>query len=153
MADQVCRRNKQGLKLYFRDLADPIASARHLTLSEGEAQGSWLPLLPGATIAAGILLTDTLSQPDEKGCRPGASRVARVEEDRWAYSHPAKGQMLWTVVEPKNIPTDSGTQEAGEGLLGPGGEAKCWALGHTASFVWFWCWDVAQWSRAYSISF
>lgn len=75
MADQVCRRHKQGLKhihlqgkLYFWELADPIASGRHLTLLEDEAWGSWLPLLPGATAAARTLLTDTLSQLDEKGC-------------------------------------------------------------------------------------
>lgn len=92
-ADQVCGRHKQGLKrihpqgkLYFWELADPTASTtpttptpRHLTLLEDEAQGTWLPLLPGATAAARTLLTDTLSQLDEKVCRPGTFRVARTE--------------------------------------------------------------------------
>lgn len=41
--------------------------ARHLTLLEDEAQGSWLPLLPGAVAAARTLLTTTISQLDEKG--------------------------------------------------------------------------------------
>lgn len=79
----------------------PSSSASHQALREDEAQGSWLPLLPGARAAAGTRLTDTLSQLDEKGRGSGSFRVARAEEDRQACGHCAKEQMLWTVTKLK----------------------------------------------------
>lgn len=79
----------------------PSSSARHQALREDEAQGSWLPLLPGARAAAGTRFTDTLSQLDEKGRGSRSFRVVRAEEDRQACDHCAKEQMLWTVTELK----------------------------------------------------